>query len=92
MALIKFSEQDRRRASLRGSDLAHSVELLVRIEDAMDCEGVRCGERLEMALSGDDYETWLEFHSERLALKKHSHLVVSGRPETQAEVSAIFSE
>jgi hypothetical protein len=63
----------------------------VRIEDASDCEGIGCGERLESALPTEDYELWLETHPERPPVGDHSHLVVHGdNPETSEMILAVF--
>jgi hypothetical protein len=52
MALIHFTEEDMRE-SLRdtvGRDPADSEDWCIGWEDVGDCEGVRCGERLELVL------------------------------------------
>jgi hypothetical protein len=91
MAIIQFTEEDKRRCFLTGLGSTHPGEIVVRIENAEDCEGLACAERLEMALPEEEYSHWLEFHSEREPLGKHSHLVARGRdPETLPTVMAVF--
>ena len=91
MAMIHFTEEDKRLGSLGEFGLAHPGEIIVHIEDAEACEGLKCAERLEAALTTEQYATWLEFHSERPPVGKHSHLVARGlRPDTRPSITAVF--
>jgi hypothetical protein len=91
MSIIRFSETQRRSASQVELGSNHPGEVVVRIEEAEGCEGLDCAERLELALSTEEYAQWLEFHTERTSVERHSHLVVHGRsPATVPKIIAVF--
>jgi hypothetical protein len=79
MPIIRFTENDKQLLSLAKLGPAHPGEIVVHIEEAEDCEGLACGERLEMALPPEEYAKWVDSHAEKPALEKHFHLVVQGQ-------------
>jgi hypothetical protein len=87
MAIIRLTEKDK----LPEMPSEYKGDANVRIEDANECEGLRCGERLEAALPPEDLQIWLETHAERPPVASHSHLIVSGlNPKTHEKSFAIF--
>jgi hypothetical protein len=69
----------------------YAGEVAIGHEDADECEGVRCGERLEAALSSEEYARYLDSHAERPPLAPHSHMIVRGRePQTRSLIFAVF--
>ena len=65
-------------------------EVNIRIAKADDCAGIKCGERLESALSLDDYARWLDSHDGRPPMAPHSHLIANGKtPDTRETIFAI---
>jgi hypothetical protein len=92
MALIHFTEEDISEF-LRdpvGRDPAASEESWIGSEEASDCEGVRCGERLELVLPPEEYAAYIGIHGERRALGPHSHMVLYGaRPATRRRYYAV---
>ena len=83
MALIHFTPEDKAIALLVNVDPMEAEQILIRIEAAPDCKGIGCGERMELLLSVEDYDKWLEFHNPRPPIEEHSHLVIRGvKPDT----------
>jgi len=65
----------------------------ISCEEARECEGIKCGERLEAAFSAEDLGRWHDCHAERPPLRHHWHLTVRGLdPETREIISAVFME
>ena len=91
MPVISFTPEEKEEAMLPAFTAAG--EVAIGIENADDCEGIRCGERLESAFSAEQYAQWIEFHAERPPVAPHSHMVVRGAdPKTRANIFAIFKE
>jgi hypothetical protein len=91
MPILHFTAEDKRQALLSSLTAGHLGMVTIRLEDADDCEGLECGERLEAALSTEDLALWHETHAERPPVAAHSHLIASGKnPETLESVYAIF--
>jgi hypothetical protein len=93
MALIHFTEEDISEF-LRdpvGRDPAASEESWIGSEEASDCEGVRCGERLELVLPPEEYAAYIGIHGERGPLGPHSHMVLYGeRPARRRRYYAVI--
>lgn len=87
MAIIRFTAKD----ALPQITPDHSGEVKLRIEPADDCDGVRCGKRLELAFSAEDYARWLDCHERRPPMPRHSHLIVSGKtPDTRESTFSVL--
>jgi hypothetical protein len=90
MAIIVFSEKDRAQAAMGDADPGASADILIGEESADGCEGVKCGERLELMLLSDEYRAYASKHGERGPIGRHSHMVVSGnRPVTRSQYVAV---
>jgi hypothetical protein len=93
MAVIRFTARDALQATLPQITPDHSGEVNLHIEPAHDCDGVRCGGRLESALSAEHYSRWLDCHEWRPPMPRHSHLIVSGkRPDAHESIFSILTD
>ena len=93
MALIHFTEEDEREflRDPAGRDPVDSEEWWIGWEDSGDCEGVRCGERLEFMLPPEEYAASVRIHGERGPLGPHSHMILYGeRPATRRRYYAVL--
>jgi len=90
MALIHFTPEDYAWVNLPPLTPNHQGPIAIRIEEAADCEGIACGERLEAALSPEDLERWHETHANRGPVQPHSHMIATGLdPQTRSSIIAI---
>lgn len=91
MPTITFTEWDKAQAAMGDADPTQPATPLFRIESADDCEGIRCGERPELALPADDYDRYVREHGERPPVGPHSHLVGSwDHPPARASYVAVL--
>jgi hypothetical protein len=91
MPIIRLTKEEKRLAGLTPMPLNYTGDVSMRIEDASDCEGIGCGERMESVLSAGEYQLWLETHPARPPVAAHSHLIVHGdNPKTLEATMAIF--
>jgi hypothetical protein len=93
MAIIQYTPEERRQIMLSPLDADHRGSIEIGSRDAVDCEGVECGARLEAALSAEDLECFHDTHPVRSPMPGHSHMVVRGvNPETPIQVFAVLKE
>ena len=93
MSVIRFTKEDVRRSMLPPLTAGYTGMVAISCEEARECEGIKCGERLEAVFSAEDLARWHESHAERPPLRPHWHLTVRGiDPETRELIFAIFME
>lgn len=90
MPIVTFTGDQKREVMLPPLDNTYAGEICVHAENADNCDGVRCGARMESALSAEDYADYLECHPEQPPISPHVHFVWRGKnPVTRSLVCAV---